>query len=195
MAARAQTQGWFTYDTSNSAVPSNIVTAVQVDNQNAIWVATINGLAKFENFFNWTLWDAGNSDLPDNWITSLSIDAGGRKWIGTLSGGLAVLDGNAFTVYNTQNSPLTSNHITSVNFEGTTAWITTDGGGLYRFNGSTWQNYTLANTGFELDVCYDVAVDGAGNKWIGTLSAGLLRLSGGVFTGFDPSDSDLPFEL
>lgn len=193
-AVRAQSQGWFTYDTTNSAIPSAWVTAVQTDAQNAVWVGTINGLAKFENFFNWTIWNAGNSDLPDNWVTSLSIDAAGRKWVGTL-GGLAVLDGNAFTVYDTQNSPLGTNHITSVNFEGTTAWITTDGGGLYRFNGSTWQNYTLANTGVELDVCYDVAVDGAGNKWIGTLSAGLVKLSGGVFTGFDPSDSDLPFEL
>lgn len=195
MVARAQTQGWFTYDTTNSSIPSSMVTAVQVDNQNAVWVGTINGLAKFENFFSWTLWSTGNSDLPDNWITSLSIDAAGRKWIGTLSGGLAVLDGNTFTVYNTQNSPLTSNHITSVNFEGSTAWITTDGGGLYRFSGSTWQNYTFANTGVLLDVCYDVAIDGAGNKWIGTLSAGLLKLSGGVFTSFDPSDSDLPYEL
>lgn len=193
-AVQAQTQGWFTYDTTNSAIPSSLVTAVQVDNQNAVWVGTINGLAQFENFFNWTLWNTGNSDLPDNWITCLTIDATGRKWIGTLSGGLAVLDGNAFTVYDMQNSPLSTNHITSVNFEGSTAWITTNGGGLYRFNGGTWQNYTLANTGFELDVCYDVAIDGAGNKWIGTLSAGLLKLSGGVFTGFDPSDSDLPFE-
>lgn len=192
---QAQTQGWFTYDTTNSSIPSNVVTGVQVDAQNAVWVATINGLAKFEDFFSWTLWNSANSDLPDDWITSLTIDASGRKWIGTLTGGLAVLDGNTITVYDSQNSPLSSDHITSVNFEGSTAWITTDGGGLYRFNGSTWQNYTLANTGVELDVCYDVAVDGSGNKWIGTLSAGLVKLSGGVFTGFDPSDSDLPFEL
>ena len=195
MAVRAQTQGWFTYDTTNSAIPSSVVTCVQTDDQNAIWAGTIDGLARFENFFSWTVWNTANSDLPDNWITCLSIDAAGRKWIGTLTGGLAVLDGNAFTVYNTQNSPLSVNHITSVNFEGNAVWITTDGGGLYRFNGGTWQNYTLANTGVELDVCYDVAADAAGNKWIGTLSAGLVKLSGGVFTSFDPSDSDLPFEL
>ena len=192
---RAQTPGWFTYDTTNSAIPSNIVTAVETDNQNAIWVGTANGLAKFEDFFNWTLWSTDNSDLPDNWITSLHIDNAGKVWIGTLSGGLAVYQAGAFTVYNTQNSPLTVNHITAVDFQGAVAWISTDGGGLYRFDGATWQNFNSANTGFEMDVCYDVAVDAAGNKWIGTLSEGLLKLTGSVITGFDPSDSDLPFEF
>lgn len=189
---RAQTQGWFTYDTLNSGIPSNLVTAVEIDAQNAVWVGTAGGLARLENFFNWTVWDQGNSALRDNWISCVKKDPSGRMWVGTHSGGLAVMQGGSFTVYHTQNSPLTSNHITSVAFEGSVAWITTDGGGLYRFDGGTWQNYTSANTGFGLDVCHDVAVDGAGNKWIGTLQAGLVKLSGGTFTGFDPADSDLP---
>ena len=47
MAVRAQTQGWFTYDTTNSAIPSSVVTCVQTDDQNAIWAGTIDGLARF----------------------------------------------------------------------------------------------------------------------------------------------------
>ena len=190
---RAQTQGWFTYDTSNSAIPSDMVTAVETDAQNAVWVGTVNGLAKFEDFFNWTVWNTGNSALPDNWITCLRRDPAGRMWAGTLSGGLCVLNGSNITTYHTLNSPLTSNRITSVNFEGGTAWITTDGGGLFRFDGTAWQNYNSNNSGFEIDICYDVDIDGAGNKWIGTLSGGLLRLSGSIITAFDPTDSDLPF--
>jgi len=192
---QAQTQGWFTYDTTNSAIPSNIVTSVETDSQNAVWVGTANGLARFEDFFNWTLWTEADSDLPDDWVTCVRVDNAGRTWVGTLTGGLAVLQGGAFTVYDAQNSPLTTNHITSVNFEGTTAWITTDGGGLYSFNGTTWANYNSANTGFEIDVCYDVDIDGAGNKWIATLSGGLLKMAGSIFTSFNPADSDIPFEF
>lgn len=195
LSAHSQTQGWFTYDTLNSAIPANYVTSVQVDNQNAIWVGTINGLAKFEDFFNWTIWNEGNSDLPGNWINCIEFDNSGRLWIGTLAGGLSILQGGTFTNYSSQNSPLTSNNITSVNFEGTVAWITTDGGGLYRFDGGSWQNFNSANTGFEIDVCYSVDIDAAGNKWIGTLSDGLLRLSGNIFTGFNTTNSDIPFEF
>lgn len=195
LVAHSQTQGWFTYDTTTSAIPSNLVTSVKADNQNAIWIGTVNGLAKFEDFFNWTIWKESNSNLPDDWITCLNIDNSGRVWIGTLSGGVAVLQNNVFTVYNTQNSPLTSNNITSINFQSNVAWITTDGGGLYSFNGTNWINYNSSNTGFQIDVCYDVAIDGAGNKWIGTLSDGLLKLSGSIFTSFNPTDSDIPFEF
>lgn len=195
LAGIGQTQGWFTYDTTNSAIPSSIVTCVTTDSQNAIWVGTVNGIARFEDLFNWTIWNEANSDLPDNWINCIEVDNAGRMWIGTLSGGLSVFQNGTFTNYNTQNSPLSSNAITSINFDGAITWITTDGGGLYRFDGGSWVNYTSANSGFEIDVCYDVAVDGQGNKWVATLSDGLLKLSGSVFTGFNPTDSDIPFEF
>lgn len=195
ISAYSQNSGWFTYDTTNSAIPSNIVNAVATDNANAVWVGTPNGLAKFEDFFNWTIWTQTNSALPNNWVTCIRQDNAGRMWIGTLSGGLSVMQGNNFTVYHTGNSPLTSNHITAVNFEGNAAWITTNGGGLYRFDGNNWQNYNTNNIGFQIDVCYDVDVDGAGNKWIATLSDGLLKMTGNVFTRFNPMGSGIPFEF
>lgn len=191
----SQNQGWFTYDTTNSAIPSNIVNAVETDNANAIWVGTPNGLAKFEDFFNWTIWNEANSDLPDDWVTCIRQDNAGKMWIGTLAGGLTVLQNGNFTVYNIGNSPLTSNHITAINFEGNVTWITTNGGGLYSFDGNNWQNYNSANTGFEINVCYDVAIDPSGDKWIATLSDGLLKMTGNIFTGFNPTDSDIPFEF
>ncbi len=191
--SRAQNNGWFTYDTTNSAIPSNIVTAVLTDPDNDVWVGTFSGLAKFEDFFNWTILNTSTSNLPDNRITCLNLDASGRIWAGTLSGGAAVWNGSSFTVYNTGNTPLTTNHITSVNFEGSVTWITTNGGGLYRFDGNTWTRFDNANSGFQIAVCYDVAADGAGNKWIATLSEGLLRLTpGGIFTRFSTDNSDIP---
>jgi ligand-binding sensor domain-containing protein len=189
----AQTNGWFTFDTTNSAIPSNIVTAVITDADNDVWVGTFSGLAKFEDFFNWTILDASTSNLPDNRITCLNIDNGGKIWAGTLTGGLAIWDGTTFIQYNTANTPLLTNKITSVNFEGTVAWITTDGGGLYRFDGNTWTRFDNQNSGFDLAVCYDVAVDGSGNKWIATLNEGLMRLTpGGIFTGFRADNSAIP---
>lgn len=188
----AQTQGWFTYDTTNSAIPSNLVTAVYADTDNAIWVGTFEGLAKFEDFFNWTVYRTDNSNLPNNRINCINQAVDGKIWLGTLAGGLAILDNGVFTVYNSSNSPLTANNITDIAFEGNIAWICTDGGGLYRFDGTNWQNFTFSNTGFQLNTCYDVEVAPSGIKWIATLSDGLIRLSGSVFTRFNTQDSDIP---
>lgn len=191
--SKAQTSGWFTFDTTNSAIPSNIVTAVITDADNDVWVGTFSGLAKFEDFFNWTILDVATTNLPDNRITCLNIDNAGKIWVGTISGGLALWNGTSFSVYNTGNSPLLTNKITSVNFEGAVAWITTDGGGIYRFDGNTWTRFDNQNSGFDIAVCYDVAVDGSGNKWIATLSEGLVRMTpGGIFTSFTDANSDLP---
>lgn len=194
--SKAQTNGWFTFDTTNSAIPSNIVTAVITDADNDVWVGTYSGLAKFEDFFNWTIFEVGpaSTNLPDNRITCLNIDNTGKIWVGTLSGGIAVWNGTSFTRYNTGNVPLLfTNKITSVNFEGSVVWITTDGGGLYRFDGNNWARYDDQNSGFDIAVCYDVAVDGSGNKWIATLSEGLVRLTpAGVFSSFRVDNSGIP---
>lgn len=189
--AQAQQQDWFTYDTTNSGIPSNLVTALAIDAQNAVWVGTANGLSKFEDMFSWTYWNTLNSALPNNWINSLTIDASGRIWVGT-TGGLAVMQGNSISVYTTQNSPLTSNLITAVAHEGSSAWITTEGGGLYNFNGTTWTRYSFDNTGIDINVCHGIAIDASGNKWIATLSSGLVKLSGTVFTSFRTENSQLP---
>lgn len=191
---RGQFAGWFTYDTTNSAIPSNIVTALEVDHENSIWVGTQDGLARFQDFFNWTIFNTSNSALPDNRVTALRQAPDLTIWIGTQNG-LAVLSGNSFTVYNTSNSPLTSNAITAVAFEGSKAWITTDGGGFYGFDGTTWQVFNSASTGFNIQVCYDVAIDPLGNKWIASLSNGLLKVTGNVVTAFTPQNSQIPFSF
>ena len=59
-----------------------------MDDNGSKWVATHNGLAKYDSI-DWTAYHIGNSGIGSQLIYSLAIDRRGNKWIGT-SDGLAV---------------------------------------------------------------------------------------------------------
>ena len=106
---------WVDYQTNNSTIPSNILSCIEVDNEDIIWIGTASeGLIRFDgkNFESITM---ENSDLPSNKINSITVDEENTKWICTNGGGLALLDNNNnWTLYNTSNSELKNNIINSV---------------------------------------------------------------------------------
>ncbi len=78
--------GIFTnYQTTNSELPDNVVTAVVIDNQGTKWFGTRFGLVSLSGT-TWTLFTTSNSFLPDNWINTLNVDMFGNLWIGTKNG-------------------------------------------------------------------------------------------------------------
>jgi ligand-binding sensor domain-containing protein len=42
------------------------------------------------------------------------------------------------------------------------------GGGLAKFDGVNWTVYNTSNSGLPDNYVYAIAIDGQGNKWIGT---------------------------
>jgi ligand-binding sensor domain-containing protein len=148
------------YNTSNSGLPSNFVSALAFDTQEDIWMGSaFGGLAKFDGE-NWTVYNRGNSGLPYNIVWDLAFDAQGNLWIGTVepvcgseAGGLAKFDGQNWTVYNKANSGLTSNDIWDLLFDaqgnlwvGTGDDYTPQSGGLAKFDGENWTVYHTSNS-------------------------------------------------
>jgi len=140
--AWSQTAEWTVYNTANSGLPYNGVTALAIDAQGIIWVGTGRwyafeggGLAKFDGE-NWTVYNTSNSELPNNDHVGLSIDPHGNIWSGTESG-LSKFDGENWTVYKTHNSGLPYNQTGAPAFDAEgNAWIGTFGGGLAKFDGA-----------------------------------------------------------
>ena len=80
----------------------NSLNNVIVDNDNNLWISTLeNGLIKYMNN-EWFFYNEENSELPDDKINCLKYDSlHNILWIGTETEGLVMLDLNFFS--NTQN--------------------------------------------------------------------------------------------
>jgi hypothetical protein len=197
--AWSQTAEWTVYNTANSGLPFNGVTALAVDAQGTVWVGTGRwyalaggGLAKFDGD-NWTVYNTANSDLPSNDHTGLSIDPQGNVWSATESG-LARFDGENWTVYMTYNSGLRDNQMggaPAFDSEGN-AWIPTFGGGLAKFDGANWMVYNTGNSGLPNNRVGPIAFDAQGNLWMGTWGGGLAKFDGTNWTVYNTGNSALP---
>ena len=183
---------WMTYNSSNSGLPDNDITAITIDSNGDKWIGTMNGgVAKF-NGSTWTVYTTSNSGLPSNSIQDIAIDANGDKWIGTWSnGGVAKFNGSTWTVYTTSNSGLPSNSIRAIAIDTNgDKWIGT-GGGVAKFNGSTWTVYNTSNSGLPSNGIGVIAIDNNGDKWIHT-GGGLVKFNGSTWTVYNTSNSGLP---
>ena len=77
--------------------------------------------------------------------------------------------------------------------EGQYLWVGTYGGGLVKLNKSTGEFivYNKWNSKLPNNFVYAIAIDGQGNKWIGT-SRGLAKFDGVNWTVYNTSNSGLP---
>ena len=114
-------------------MPTSIVSAVAIDNNNQVWIGTIKGLRVLYNTANF--FDAPNPTvkeivvlddgipqelLSNQYITDIKVDGSNNKWIGTLDAGIFYFspDGQQ-TIYHftTKNSPLPSNSIKDISID------------------------------------------------------------------------------
>ena len=201
----AQTVEWAVYNTSNSGLPFDLITALACDDEGTVWVGTGDpigngrGLAQFDGE-NWTVYNTSNSGLPHNAVFALAPDRHGGIWVGTFGGlagvgrGLGYFDGQSWTVYHTGNSDLPHNNVFALALDDQeTLWVGTDGG-LARWDGTSWQVYNQGNSRLPHNSVYAIAIDEQGNKWIGTYGSGLARFDGSAWDVFNTGNSGLPHD-
>ncbi|WP_159022345.1 ABC transporter substrate-binding protein [Formosa sp. L2A11] len=114
-------------------MPTTVVTAVTIDNQNQIWIGTIRGLRVLYNtstFFTASTVEVSEIVVLDDgvasellsleYITSIEVDGSNNKWIGTFGSGVYYLssDGQETIFHFTKdNSPLPSDNITDISID------------------------------------------------------------------------------
>ena len=118
-------------------LPSNQVNAMAEDRQGYLWIATRDGLARYDGvgFRVWRVEDG----LRDNFVWTVHVDAQDRVWIGTRRGGLSMLDADraTFTHYNHETHPeIRGEDIWAViSTPDGAVWFGTADTGLYRLDG------------------------------------------------------------
>jgi ligand-binding sensor domain-containing protein len=115
-------------------LPSNRVNGIAEDRSGYLWIATSDGLVRYDgvDFQAWRV----EQGLRDNFIWSVHVDARNRVWFGTHQAGLAVFDAarRSFRHYNRANTPgMASDDVWSVaSTRDGAVWFGTADAGLYR---------------------------------------------------------------
>ena len=167
-------------------LPSNTVNRMEEDRLGYLWIATNDGLARFDGR-NYRVWRAEDG-LRDNRIWTVLADARNQLWIGTENAGLIRMsaDRRALHFYDRATQPLmTSNTVWSVATTPDGAvWFGTAEGGLYRIDGDDRVQRFLPESGDPRSLPSRsvpfLATQADGTLWIGT-KRGLARWTGRDF--------------
>jgi len=179
----------------------------KVDSQGNIWQASKYGVLKYDGE-NWYTYNTENSPLPTNNIAKLAFDNSGNLLISTLpnayndeKGVLLKFDGtNWVTLYTCSQ---VGYYITGIETdESGNIWIGIIdrmtvgfiyGGGLLKFDGITWGNYDIYNSGLPSNSVVELCLDQDENLWIGTYDGGLAKFDRKKeWTVFNTHNSPLP---
>ncbi len=167
-------------------LPSNRVNALAEDRQGYLWIATRDGLARYDGV-GFRIWRVGDG-LRDNFVWAVHVDARDRVWIGSKQAGLAMLDVDRrkFQHYDRASHPaIGSDDVWSIATTPDGAvWFGTGDGGLHRLS----SDGTLRRFMHEPDNPHSLpspgvsrlVVDEQGALWVGT-KGGVARWSGRDF--------------
>ncbi len=115
-------------------LPSNRINDIAEDAYGYLWIATSDGLARYDGIA-FQVWRVGQG-LRDNNIWAVHVDARNRVWIGTSNAGLAMLDVDrgAFRYYDRKSdSRIGSDDVWSItSMRDGAIWFGTSDGGLHR---------------------------------------------------------------
>jgi len=168
------------YTTDNELISSSLINCIYQDHRNYIWIATEDGLNKYDGF-KFTVYKNHPNDsttLKNNYVHSLFEDSSGRFWVGCITG-LHLYDRatDRFTEVKLYNgNTLVSTHITSIiESKDHDIWITTSGQGIVRIRKGDKVYHTDQQLNERLSAIHLTTMieDGKGRLWIASENQGL----------------------
>lgn len=161
-------------------LPQNSSTAIVQTEEGYVWIATEEGLARFDGV-RFEVHDRERvPELGSNTVNVLCEGRDGTLWIGTNGGGLAKLSGGRFRIFGRSDGlPMATVLCVREDRDGT-VWAGTNGGGLCRLAGDRFECLT-SRDGLPGDLVWTLAEDREGGLWVGTSGGGIGRLRAGRF--------------
>jgi hypothetical protein len=172
---RLDRQGnWYIYNSQNSRLPGNQVSALAVDREGNRWIAIANrGISWWSKGGLWKVYTKNDGLCSDN-ISSIIVDRGGNVWCGSKGQGVCRRDWEGkWQNFSEADSGLIDNTVNTIT-EGSEGkiWFATNKG-LSVFDGKGWMSFTPFNSSIPDSPITAIAVDREGNRWIGTWGEGL----------------------
>jgi ligand-binding sensor domain-containing protein len=155
-------RGWAAFNTGNSPIPGDTILELETDREGYAWIGTRQGLTRTDGA-SWQTWrpTVNDSTRPtsDN-VTAIAIDSTSGVWVGLWSEIVHVRDGQ-WTVYSDNRGTLpTFNamiHDIAVAPDHTVYAV--HGGGVFRFDGTTWSAMENSPTGSQIAIDHGGGID------------------------------------
>jgi len=165
-----------TFHTYLKELVNEWVYGLDVDSQQRIWIGTEGGVNMFDGK-TWATWTHADGLGAEN---EQGLSASTNTGLGTRSR-------HDLSILSMDQETYNPNYIFSLLVaKDDGVWAGTWGGGVSRFNGKTWENYSTKN-GLAGNIVYSVAQDEKGGMWFGT-NAGLSYFDGKDWYTFTQSD-------
>jgi PAS domain S-box-containing protein len=167
---------WQTAD----GLPQNTIQAIAQTPDGYLWLATQEGLVRFDGVKLQVFDRKTTAEIKNNDIRSLCVSRDGSLWIGNFLGNLVRLKDGKFNSYDPADG-LNGNSISAIHEDRAgNLWIGTRGGGLFRRTGEKFERFTT-NVGLINNSISSITEDQDGSLWIGT-DGGVSTFRRGEFT-------------
>lgn len=195
---------WITYTTADG-LGGSWVKAIAIDGGGQVWVGVDDKLFRFDGKTPrakpqdeaWRIIEGAPTG-----VVAIDFDKAGRVWVGHQQG-ISVLDGTSWTHYTAAND-FALHFVNDVTIDPEdNVWVSNGvclfhsqdctNIGLSRFDGQSWINYreTYAHNNNSGDLVYEIAVDEAGNVWVG-IASGVTWFDGQSWTTYTQADGLAP---
>jgi PAS domain S-box-containing protein len=168
-------QAW----TSEQGLPQNSVTAMLQDNYGYLWLATEEGIVRFDGV-RFTVYNARNTPAIQNSLIQDVVQTPmGDIWVATRGGGVTRIKDAEFTHFGRKQG-LESDSVQRllVDRKGD-LWAATEAGGVERLEGNRFVPAKFS-MGLGKSNVYCMVEDSKGAFWFGTEKSGLYRLKRGT---------------
>ena len=188
--AKAVTQyslaAWQTED----GLPHNRVQAIAQTPDGYLWLATQEGLARFDGV-RFTVFDRrSTAAMTANDVETIYVSRDGSLWVGNYGGTLLRYQNGRFRSYSSREGLYSATISALAEDTHGDLWIGTDGDGLYRLHEGGFTRYTQKD-GLIDDSVRCLVADREGSLWIGTPS-GLGRKRADGFERYALPARELP---
>lgn len=174
-------------DQQEQGLPQNSVFSVVQTRDGYLWLATQEGLVRFDGA-RFVVFNSRNTpEIRHNDVWKLLEDRAGTLWIATRGGGLTRYKDGAFSNIS-KSEGLPDDTVQSI-WEGPdgSIWAGTRSAGLAHLQEGRWTVYG-EKEGLPKGAIFALGGDNEGNLWIGTDGGGLARFRDGQFTRYGSAE-------
>jgi ligand-binding sensor domain-containing protein/signal transduction histidine kinase len=166
----------------DDGLPSTTIYAIVQTRDGYLWIATSNGLARFDGV-SFTVFDTTNTkEIQFSEMMSLLEASDGTLWIGCYWGGLISYKDGKFHKYGKQDGLSDERVVHVYQDKAGNLWIGTPNG-LFQMKDGKFKKF-WKEEGLPGNVVWSALEDRSGTFWVGTVGGGLYQFRNGRFLKF-----------